>query len=135
MIPLMVHNLHPKMIESFIAVKPKTFAEFYTIAKTAENNLKRFSNTRSFANNDKQKPAKSDQNVTQTKRKPPNACRICENLGFKGRYHWANDCRNKGKTVTPNSANNLNTKTINTIETKSNANSMPENDMNRIDLN
>lgn len=41
MIPIMIQGLHPKMINNFIAVKPKSFAEFYQIAKTAEDNYKR----------------------------------------------------------------------------------------------
>ena len=41
MIPIMINGLHPKMIDSFVAVKPKTFTEFYNIAKTSENNFKR----------------------------------------------------------------------------------------------
>lgn len=41
MIPLRIQNLPRKMVDSFATVKPKTFAEFCSIAKTAENNMKR----------------------------------------------------------------------------------------------
>jgi hypothetical protein len=54
MIPIMIQGLHPKMINNFIAVKPKSFAEFYQIAKTAEDNYKRNSeviNKNKFSSN------------------------------------------------------------------------------------
>ena len=40
MIPIMIQGLHPKMSANFIAVSPKTFEEFYSIAKKAEVHLK-----------------------------------------------------------------------------------------------
>ena len=113
MIPLLIHNLHPKMADCFTAVKPKTFAEFYSIAKTAENNMKR---------NFLQKPdtsnyvkPKTDQTRNQNKRKPPNPCKICENKGFKNRYHWSQDCRNKSPNPTQPQSQGTN-KTVNNIE-------------------
>ncbi len=33
-------RVYTKVISNFIPVKPKTFAEFYQIAKTAEDNFK-----------------------------------------------------------------------------------------------
>ena len=135
MIPIMINNLHPKMTDCFTAVKPKTFSEFYTIAKTAENNLKRFmnrmpnTNTNNFIN-DKQKQTENKAN-NPNKRKPPNPCRICENLGFKNRFHWSNECRNKCKQ---NPQNIAKLKAINSIESNSEENS-EENDIKNINLN
>ena len=96
MIPLMINNLPLKMIEYFTAVKPKTFTEFYSIAKTAENNFKRNSFKNQSISNTNSKP-NFPNSAQKPKRKPPNPCRICENLGFKNRFHWSNDCRNKAK--------------------------------------
>ena len=128
MIPLMVHNLHPKMVDCFTAVKPKTFSEFYAIAKTSENNLKRNQFIKPNEN-PKFKPKTNPQFNDKNKRKPPNPCKICENLGFKNRFHWGNDCRNR-KPINPQ--NQTNAKTVNTIEKNSDN---PENDINNIDLN
>ena len=127
MIPLLIQGLHSKMIEYFTAVKPKTFAEFYSIAKTAENNFKRIT----FKTNDsfKPKPKTTEPNNGKQKRKPPNPCIICDKLGFKNRFHWGNECRNRGKTQTQNQTN---VKTINTV---SNFSENTENDISNIDLN
>jgi hypothetical protein len=127
MIPLMIQGLHPKMIDSFVAVKPQTFSEFYTIAKTAENNFKRnFNANQKFNDKTKQK----DQTLTKPKKKPPNPCKICENLGFKNRFHWSQDCRNKNKN-----ANQTQTKQINIIDNKSEQNDELNNDILNINLN
>jgi len=128
MIPLMIINLHPKMIENFTAVKPRTFVEFYTIAQKAESNLKRQFNRNNDQNSSK--PKSKSENTDKGKRKPPNPCRICENMGFKNRYHWGNECRNRGKT---NPQNQTNGKTINTISSTDDP--MSENDITKIDLN
>jgi hypothetical protein len=106
MIPIMVQGLHPKMIDNFTAVKPKTFAEFYSIAKTAENNFKRNSHFQSQKFNSKAKS--NEQTFTKSKKKPPNACMICEKLGFKNRFHWAQDCRNKTKFQTQTQPKQIN---------------------------
>ena len=126
-IPLMINNLPQKMSEHFTAVKPKTFAEFYSIAKTAENHFKRNSFKTQFS--DKTKP-KSDNTTDKPKRKPPNPCKICEDLGFKGRYHWMSDCKNKASKHN-NTFNQTKAKTINSIENQE----IPENDIRNIDLN
>ena len=135
-IPLMIHNLHPKMTDYFTAVKPKTFADFYSIAKTAENNFKRNFNYIQKSNNFDKNKTKISQNSNneKPKRKPPNPCMICEKLGFKGRYHWANDCRNKSKNQNNNISNSQN-KTINTLSNNSNNSESIENDINQINLN
>ena len=65
----MVQGLHPKMIDSFTAVKPKTFAEFYSIAKTVENNFKRNSHFQSQKFNSQAKY--NEQTFTKSKKKPP----------------------------------------------------------------
>jgi hypothetical protein len=78
MIPLMIQGLHPKMIDNFVAVKPQTFAEFYTIAKTAENNFKRNFNANFQTQKYNFKTKTNEQTIAKTKKKPPNPCRICE---------------------------------------------------------
>ena len=128
MIPLMIQSLHPKMIESFIAVKPKSFAEFYSIAMTAESSFKRFINRNTDSQSIRPKP-KLDQG-DKPKRKPPSPCRICENLGHKNRYHWANECRNRGKPPQPQTY----ARTTNTINANVNSDSLPENDINQIEV-
>ena len=129
MIPLMINNLHPRMIESFIAVKPKTLTQFYNIAQSAETNLKRFTN-RPVPMSDKQKQFNSSQ-TKPAKRKPPNPCRICENIGYKNRYHWSNDCRNRGK---PNISQNVSqTKAINSLQVNADVSS-EENDITNIEI-
>ena len=128
-IPIMINNLPLKMSECFTAVKPKTFAEFYSIAKTAENNFKRNAFKTQF--NEKTKP-KSENTHEKPKRKPPNPCRICDGLGFKNRYHWSSDCRNKAKTHSQ--TNQTNPKTINSIE-NCDFGEIPENDIRNINLN
>ena len=125
MIPVMIHGLHPKMTEYFTAVKPKTYSEFYSIAQTAENNFKRTFNRNSEQSVNKQKQ-KSDND--KVKKKPPEPCRICERLGYKNRFHWANECRNKGKTNTQNT-----NKTVNSVNRTDNE--LSDNDLARIDLN
>ncbi len=134
MIPLMIQGLHPKMIDNFVAVKPQTFAEFYTIAKTAENNFKRNFNANSQTQKYNFKTKTNEQTIAKTKKKPPNPCRICENLGFKNRYHWAQDCRNKNKNQTKTQTP---PKQINLTERNSetNSNSEIDNDINNIHLN
>jgi hypothetical protein len=125
MIPIMIQGLHPKMVNNFISVKPKTFSEFYHIAKTAEDTFKRslenFNKTRF-----KPKPQNFQNNNLKPKAKPPNPCKICANLGFKNRYHWVSDCFNKNK------APNTQTKQINVTEVKS---ENSDNSINNIDLN
>ena len=128
-VSLMIHGLaNGKLIESFTAIKPKSFAEFYSIAKSAENNIKRNFNAKPNKFNELSKP-KNDQTSFNTKRKPPNACRICENLGFKNRFHWASDCRNKGKSQ------NIGSNETKRVNVTTNEEPLPENDITRIDLN
>ena len=131
MIPVMIQGLHPKMIDSFVAVKPKTFTDFYTIAKTAENNYKRNFNTSNKTNENKFKP-KTDvnyTNVNKIKKKPPNPCRICEGLGFTNRYHWAQDCKNKSSKVNNSNSNSNTIPKVNLIEKNSNNDINSENDI------
>lgn len=126
MIPLLIHNLHPKMAENFVAVKPKTLTEFYNIAQSAESNLKRFIN-RSTTGHEKPKP-NFEPKQNQTKRKPPNPCRICENLGYKNRFHWGNECRNKGKTESQKTFQQ------NSVKVIEHNNESEENNINNIEI-
>jgi hypothetical protein len=147
MIPIMIQGLHPKMISNFIAVKPKSFAEFYQIAKTAEDNFKRsfetvnknkFSSnsqnnrnynshsTNNFNSNSNFRPNNPKTNnyfrpnsSSKANYRPnyggksPNPCKYCENLGFKNRYHFENNCYYK------NRAQNTQSKQINLTENES----------------
>ena len=101
MIPLMIQGLHPKMIDKFVSIKPKTFNEFYQTAKTIEDNYKNFgfmnhnNNKNSYNKNMIRNMNKNIKpNDNKLKRRPHNPCKICENLRHANRYHWANDCRN-----------------------------------------
>jgi hypothetical protein len=131
----MIEGLHPKMISNFIAVKPKTFAEFYQIAKTAN-----FKQNQELFNENKFKP-KSQSNQNNSFRKssnlkpknnykannrPPNPCKICESLGLNNRYHWATNCFNKAKAQSD--------KKINIIENNTETNE-GFNEIDNIDLN
>lgn len=124
MIPVLIQGLHPKMAEYFTAVKPKSFVEFYSIAQTAENNFKRSIYRNSEQNSIKTRPKVEND---KPKRKPPKPCMICERIGFKNRFHWANECRNKGKNTSQTSD-----KTINTV--RNDCEDQSENDITRIDL-
>lgn len=128
MIPLLIHNLHPKMAESFVAVKPKSLTEFYNIAQSAESNLKRFMN-RSAHGSEKPRSVNEGKQV-QAKRKPPNPCRICENIGFKNRFHWSNECRNRGKT---DQNKQTNPKTVNVVQ-QNNTEPTEENNIENISI-
>ena len=107
MIPIMVQGLTQNMISVFTTVKPKTLDEFYQIGQTAEKNCNRF------------KPILSDKKFDQKPKhytnKPPRPCKICEKLGYQGRYHWMSDCRNKGKSPSNKSANIVKTDSENDI--------------------
>jgi len=107
----MSQGLLPKMSDNFIAVKPKTYVEFYNIAKTAENNYKRNFNVINKLNG---KTKNVNHSIVKPNKKPLNPCRICETLGFKNRYHWTQDCRNKTKNQ-----NQTNAKQINLINSQS----------------
>ena len=139
MIPLMIQGLHPKMISHFVAIKPKTFNEFYRIAKSCEDNYKQFTfqnkiNFKHNNNNNKTNENKSkfvNPNNKSYKKRPPNPCRICEGLGFANRYHWISDCKNNSKLP----SNQTNTKQINFIEQNSNSNDDTENNIEHINLN
>lgn len=114
-VPIMVQGLHPKFKSHFIAVQPKTYIEFYRIAKAIEDNLnesfKVDKNKNNYKSNVNDKKLNDHKII---KKKPPSACRICERLGFNNRFHWASDCKNKNKKVDSNQ--NTNTKQVNVTE-------------------
>lgn len=130
-ISVMIQGLNPKMISNFVAVKPKSFNEFYIIAKNSEDNFKRSFNFNQNKYKINDKNANKDNINKKLKKKPPNPCRICENLGLKDRYHWAQDCLNKNKLKTnnPNYNSNNNTKSnqkqANSVETEVNSVDFP----------
>ena len=95
MIPLFIDALPPYLSVVFGGFKPLSLDAFYEAASRAETN-----NHRKYKTNEAPKQAIS-KSMTNTKingkKKPPGACRICEELGYPGRMHWVNDCFNKGK--------------------------------------
>lgn len=69
--------------------------------------------------------------MLKNKRKPPNACRICEGLGFHNRFHWMNECKNNTK----NSIQQTNAKQINTISNDNDDENSEFPQLERITLN
>jgi len=114
-ISLMIDGLDIKMINSFNAIKPKTFSHFYEIAKAAEESMKR-NYIQSFDKNKfRQKPINTV--------KPPKSCFICEKKGLKNRFHWVKDCFNKNNDSSNyrnrmNNKPNQNTSQLNNIESE-----------------
>lgn len=94
-IPLMIEGLPQEMAEYFITVRPKTFIEFYEISQRIEENIKRKGLNKYRTDNFIRK---GEFQNSEYKKRPPNACQICESLGFKNRFHWAQECRNKQKS-------------------------------------
>jgi len=96
-IPLMIEGLPPHLSNAFISVQPLTMDHFYEIASKAEANSKLREYSRGSAviqNKNIHKPQYHSQS-NKRKYKPPSPCRICENLSFKNRYHWSNECFNR----------------------------------------
>lgn len=114
-VPIMIQGLHAKFKSHFLAVQPQNYIEFYRIAKAIEDNLNENFRVDKNKNNSKNKLNDKKLNDNKSlKKKPPSACRICEKLGFKGRFHWANECKNKYKKVDSNQ--NTNIKQVNVTE-------------------
>lgn len=101
-IRILIRGLPKEMAKYFITVNPSNLERFYEIAANAERNvkemprkeIKRDTYSRGFS-----KPR------ALSKKKAPNPCRICEQLGYLGRYHWASDCRNKIKKYNKSNQN------------------------------
>ena len=115
-VPIMIQGLHPKFKSHFLAVQPQNYIEFYRIAKAIEDNLNenfKFDKNKNYTKS-KLNDKKSNDNKNLRK-KPPSACRICEGLGFKKRFHWASDCKNKNKNSNSyvNTNPNSNSKQVN----------------------
>ena len=110
-IPIMIQGLNYQFKSHFVTVQPKSYSEFYRIAKAIEDNLNdNFKNRIKIKNNTIKK---SSEIKSLIKKKPPSACRICESLGYKNRFHWANECKNKNKNQNSNSKQVTNTLTHN----------------------
>jgi hypothetical protein len=124
-ISTLIDGLPQSMIEKFITVRPQSYSEFYFIAKKAEESFK--DNPKYFNKNIKNKFSKTV-NLNKSKVKPPKPCYICEKLGFKNRFHWVNECRNKNKLNIQNQSksNSINSKSINFIQ----SNKINENKLN-----
>ena len=99
-VSLMIDGLPFDLKQVFAGLRVKEMAEFFSIAQTAELNLKE-----KVANASALKPSTSGSErkreiftrPMKAKKIPPNPCNICKELGYPGRYHWMSDCRNKGK--------------------------------------
>lgn len=94
MIPLLIDGLPASMANSFVALRPKNLAHFYEVASNAEANVKKNSQKPFFKGPNERKSFDKDR---KEKKKPPHPCKICDELGFKNRYHWMPDCINKDK--------------------------------------
>ena len=111
---IMIQGLPPKFKSHFLTFQRQNYIEFYWIAKAIEDNLNenfKFDKNKNYLKsrlNDK-KP-----NDNKNLRKPPSACRIYGKLGFKGIFHWANECKNKCKKADSNQ--NTNTRQVNVTE-------------------
>ena len=99
-IPIMVQGLNYQFKNYFVTVQPKSYAEFYRIAKAIEDNLNDSFKNRVKVKNNTVKKANETRGTI--KKKPPSACRICESLGYKNRFHWASECRNRNKNQNTN---------------------------------
>lgn len=110
-VSLMIDGLPSYLSSAFIAIRPQSMDHFLQIATRAEDSskLRENRNLHSFRNRPQSKmQAKS----TPMKPKPPAPCRICENLGFKNRFHWSSDCRNRNQLFKRQKIDNANDKTI-----------------------
>ena len=88
-VSFMIDGLPNYLSSTFNALKPQSMDHFFEIASRAEagNRNQHTIRKRSIERRTYSPPTK--------KRKPPNPCRICESKGFKNRFHWVNDCRNR----------------------------------------
>ena len=97
MVQFMIDGLPYNLKSCFNPTEIKTLDEFYEKATIYESREKDNKNT----NNYKPKVFKrkfNDDNSDRVKfkrNKPPLPCKICEEQGFKNRFHWMRDCRNK----------------------------------------
>ena len=118
-IPLMVHELTPRMAEFFVANKPKTYAQFYHTAQKAEEYLKRrLETTKTFlrpsqskfvSKTPSQKPHPNHSakptikpiiKAFNTKSDlPKNPCYTCQKLNISDNLHWSKDCPIKKKQL------------------------------------
>ena len=116
-------GLSHKMKNYFIAAKVETYNDFYRIAEAAEKHLKSKPYFQNKLNTSKftQRNNSIDKSKIITSKPfkpPPNPCRICANLGFQNRYHWAQNCTNKNrKTQTIETNRPVNTAKVNLVET------------------
>lgn len=134
-VSMMIEGLPFNMQQHFIAFKPKSYTEFFSIAKSAEEKLTSKPSLKppkvEFSKFQRERNQKSRFERTNDKyyKKPSNPCRICENLGLKNRYHWAQLCRNRDKFK--------GAKEVNMVEVSgsNDSNSDEENPLSKIHLN
>jgi len=134
-ISLMELGLSHEMKSYFITAKINSYSEFYRIAEAAENHIKSkpsYTKTKpNFYKFNQNKKIEDNKNITKKFEKlPPNPCKICANLGFQNRYHWAQQCYNKNKKSWTNEKSKpVNSAKINMIE------EVEENPLDKIQLN
>ena len=102
-ISFMIEGLPNYLSASFVSIQPLTMDHFYEIASKAEANSKLRETCRGDTLIAKKNSSKPQFHSLPQKRKfkPPSLCRICENLGFKNRYHWSQDCFNRNSFKKP----------------------------------
>ena len=107
---LMIEDLSEKLKNCFIGHRVNTYDQFFTIAKTAENQISVFNvNTSHGAmfngknrfgkktyhhqpNNKFNNSSEKKQTTPFVKRPPRNPCWTCQNAGKPEQYHWSEDC-------------------------------------------
>jgi len=87
-------GLSHEMKNYFIAAKVETYNDFYRIAEAAKKHLKSKPSLqyKTYISKFTQRNNYIDKSKIMTFKPfkpPPNPCRICANLGFQNRYHWA----------------------------------------------
>lgn len=127
---LMIDGLPQSLQQHFISVKPTSYIEFYNIAKTAEErSATKFDRPRKVEQvRDREKPKFEKSGLKKLSKLPPSPCRICERLGYKNRYHWAQFCRNRDRSKQAEQS-----KQVNMVEIENHDND--ENPMLKINLN
>lgn len=116
-VSFMIDGLPPFLAAAFVAIEPQSMDDFLRIATKAEANFKQREARNSNQSNLKRSHHKMHSNTGSSMPKPPSPCRICENLGYKNRFHWANDCRNRNQSFKrpkiENSNEKFSTKSLN----------------------
>ena len=106
-VSFMIDGLPYELKQVFTGLNVREMAEFFSVAKKAERNWKeklqrdpKPSTSTGEGQRFREKGHNFKKNL-KAKKLPPFACRICNDLGYPGRFHWMSDCKNKGKKAPP----------------------------------